>query len=128
MPWPPGTIVAVRWLGPGRLDVDVLERCISLDPSLLERFGDAAEEALGPDGTAMFLNLIGELLVAHPDAFRAPGSPIGELVEAAGLELRRDEVAPRGFDWEVRDERRRLERIAPQQRSRCARHSATTVA
>lgn len=102
----PGTLLAVGWRE-GWFVEPVPDAAVVEPGDLPARLRRSYEESAAPDGVAMLHELFGRVAIAEDRPFAELRPPLGILLEAAGLEVRGEEVAEAGFDWEGRVARRR---------------------
>lgn len=93
-------------VGVGLRDGRLTLTALSADPEaerlarmLAESFGACVEDP-ETDGTFL-IDVVAHRLDEDPSALRAPAPPLGELLDAAGLERRGDQVGHAGRDWEL---------------------------
>jgi hypothetical protein len=107
----PGDLMTLR-VSRGRLELGRLDVPPAAPVGLGERLHDLFAELNEGDGYPVYL---AELLLAAiddmPDAFRGPLPPAGELLGAAGFEIRGEWVAPVGTDWDGHDQMRDAVRL-----------------
>ena len=110
-PFPAGAVVAAGY-GEEGTSVEVLDNQPTVDPSAVATLRAAYDEAVREVGLPVSTQeLLMEMVARDRRLFAAPQAPISELVEAAGLERRGDQVAHGPEIWRNAEEQERDSRV-----------------
>jgi hypothetical protein len=126
-PFPAGAVVAAGY-GEEGTSVEVLDSQPTVDPSAVATLRAAYDEAVREVGLPVSTQeLLMEMVARDRRLFAAPQAPISELVEAAGLERRGDQVAHGPEIWRNAEEQERDSRVLERTESLDEAKSVLTV-
>src|SRR5579875_3747634 len=107
-----GDVLAVRVAG-GQLSLERLESKPPLERRLVDLLRASYErEAADDDLPVLVEDILANALLEDPDAFAAPQAPLGDALEAAGLEIQGGYAAHDPAMWENRRRLQRTFRVA----------------
>jgi hypothetical protein len=105
-------VVAVRFTD-GALSVTPLAVEPELDPVLVERLRSCYDAAVAEPWLPVAIDeLVLATVVADASSFAEPQAPLSRLLEAAGLEVRDDQVAHEASVWRTEEDFRAVRRLA----------------
>lgn len=115
-PYPAGTVLAAR-LAPESVEITVLDEAPPLRPEAVRAVENAYHSekiAIEADLPVQVEDLFIDLMANEREVFAQPQAPLSELLDAAGLHVRGDEVAKEEGQWVNMEKAKRLFRVLDQ--------------